>query len=100
MIVLDLAADTGPAYDRTNSFYGQPFIWCMLHNFGGNHGLYGRLDFVNKVRRNISVIHHYIVCYRPSTFPTFLLFLFKSSCDLYGFCNDGFSINNVYLWLC
>ncbi|XP_033636644.1 alpha-N-acetylglucosaminidase-like [Asterias rubens] len=48
MIVLDLAADTGPAYDRTNSFYGQPFIWCMLHNFGGNHGLYGRLDFVNK----------------------------------------------------
>ncbi|XP_022102905.1 alpha-N-acetylglucosaminidase-like [Acanthaster planci] len=48
LIILDLASDILPVFDRTNSFYGQPFIWCMLHNFGGNHGLYGRLDYVNK----------------------------------------------------
>ncbi|PIK59728.1 putative alpha-N-acetylglucosaminidase isoform X2 [Apostichopus japonicus] len=48
MIVLDLAAETVPIYVSPKSFYGQPFIWCMLHNFGGNHGLYGRMDAVNK----------------------------------------------------
>lgn len=48
MIVLDLAAETSPIYLSSKSFYGQPFIWCMLHNFGGNHGLYGRMDAVNR----------------------------------------------------
>ncbi|XP_063816091.1 alpha-N-acetylglucosaminidase [Pseudophryne corroboree] len=47
MIVLDLFAETVPIYQSTESFYGQPFIWCMLHNFGGNHGLYGKVDSVN-----------------------------------------------------
>ena len=41
MIVLDLYADIHPVWQRTESFYGQPFIWCMLHNFGGNIGFYG-----------------------------------------------------------
>ncbi|XP_053555182.1 alpha-N-acetylglucosaminidase [Bombina bombina] len=48
MIVLDLSAETVPVYTMTESFYGQPFIWCMLHNFGGNHGLFGQVDCVNK----------------------------------------------------
>jgi len=43
MIVLDLYAESSPVWQRTDSFYGQPFIWCMLHNFGGNIGLYGEL---------------------------------------------------------
>ncbi|NWQ84581.1 ANAG acetylglucosaminidase, partial [Columbina picui] len=30
------------------SFYGQPFIWCMLHNFGGNHGLFGTVEAINR----------------------------------------------------
>ena len=50
MIILDLQAEARPVYSRMNSFYGQPFIWCMLHNFGGNDGLYGMLDAVNEVR--------------------------------------------------
>lgn len=45
MIVLDLYADVHPVWQRTESFYGQPFIWCMLHNFGGNIGFYG--NFIN-----------------------------------------------------
>ncbi|XP_071505649.1 alpha-N-acetylglucosaminidase-like [Diadema antillarum] len=48
MIVLDLFAEARPFYNSTSSFYGQPFIWCMLHNFGGNTGLYGKLEVVNQ----------------------------------------------------
>lgn len=47
IIVLDLFAETNPVYQTTESFYGQPFIWCMLHNFGGNHGLFGKVESVN-----------------------------------------------------
>lgn len=48
LLVLDLFAETQPVYSRTASFHGQPFIWCMLHNFGGNHGLFGALEDVNQ----------------------------------------------------
>ncbi|KAI6048371.1 alpha-N-acetylglucosaminidase [Marmota monax] len=48
LLVLDLFAENQPVYSRTDSFYGQPFIWCMLHNFGGNHGLFGSLEAVNQ----------------------------------------------------
>ncbi|MCI4374285.1 hypothetical protein PGIGA_G00004620 [Pangasianodon gigas] len=47
MIVLDLFAESMPAFNFTQSFYGQPFIWCMLHNFGGNSGLFGAVERVN-----------------------------------------------------
>ncbi|ESO95231.1 hypothetical protein LOTGIDRAFT_144735, partial [Lottia gigantea] len=48
MIVLDLNAELDPVYKTSQSFYGQPFIWCMLHNFGGTMELYGALNQVNK----------------------------------------------------
>ncbi|XP_053394344.1 alpha-N-acetylglucosaminidase-like isoform X2 [Mercenaria mercenaria] len=48
MIVLDLFAEVLPVYKSTHSFYGQPFIWCMLHNFGGTMELYGVIDNVNE----------------------------------------------------
>ncbi|GAV06611.1 hypothetical protein RvY_16572-2 [Ramazzottius varieornatus] len=48
MIVLDLDADAFPIWPSTQSFYGQPFIWCMLHNYGGVQGLYGRISHINK----------------------------------------------------
>ena len=46
MIILDLFAEVQPIWKETESFYGQPFIWCMLHNFGGNLGLYGKVKAV------------------------------------------------------
>ena len=46
MIVLGLASDLKPLWEFTDSYYGKPFIWCMLHNFGGNLGLTGRIDDV------------------------------------------------------
>lgn len=49
MLVLDLMAELHPQYLRLQSYYGQPFIWCMLHNFGGTLGLYGAINNVNRV---------------------------------------------------
>jgi alpha-N-acetylglucosaminidase len=43
VIVLDLWADVNPEWDKTEAFYGKPWIWCMLHNFGGTNSLYGDL---------------------------------------------------------
>jgi alpha-N-acetylglucosaminidase len=46
MILLDLAAEIEPVWKRTAAFYGKPWIWNMLNNFGGNVNLFGRLDGV------------------------------------------------------
>jgi alpha-N-acetylglucosaminidase len=43
MIVLDLFAEKRSMWDETKSFYGKPWIWCQLLNFGGNHGIYGNM---------------------------------------------------------
>ncbi|XP_067625676.1 alpha-N-acetylglucosaminidase isoform X2 [Eurosta solidaginis] len=48
MLILDLQSEQFPQYDRTYSFHGQPFIWCMLHNFGATLGMHGSADIVNK----------------------------------------------------
>lgn len=39
LILLDLYAEVFPIWLRTASFYGIPFIFCQLHNFGGNNGV-------------------------------------------------------------
>jgi alpha-N-acetylglucosaminidase len=43
MLILDLFSESIPQWRRTNSYYGKPWIWCQLHNFGGNMGLYGQI---------------------------------------------------------
>ncbi len=44
MIILDLAAEIEPVWKRTNAFYGKEWIWNMLHNFGGNISMFGRIN--------------------------------------------------------
>jgi len=46
MIILDLATEIEPVWKRTDAFYGKSWIWNMLHNFGGNTNLFGRMDAV------------------------------------------------------
>ncbi len=46
MIILDLAAEIEPIWKRTEAFYGKQWIWNMLHNFGGNITLFGRIEKV------------------------------------------------------
>ena len=41
MIILDYFCDATQIWKRTESFYGQPFIWCYLGNFGGMTGIEG-----------------------------------------------------------
>lgn len=41
MIILDLWGEENPVWNRTESYYGKPWIWCMLHNFGGRNMMYG-----------------------------------------------------------
>ncbi|KAL0482365.1 alpha-N-acetylglucosaminidase-NAGLU [Acrasis kona] len=49
LIMLDLYAEVSPVWTETSEFYDHHFIWCMLHNFGGRPGLYGKLPDVNKM---------------------------------------------------
>ena len=44
MIILDLATEIEPVWKRTSAFYGKPWIWNMLNNFGANTNLFGRMD--------------------------------------------------------
>lgn len=44
MLILDLFSESSPQWQRTNSYYGKPWIWCQLHGYGGNLGLYGQIE--------------------------------------------------------
>jgi Alpha-N-acetylglucosaminidase (NAGLU). len=46
MIILDLWSENNPVWNKTEAYYGKPWIWCMLHNFGGNISMYGRMNEV------------------------------------------------------
>ncbi|MGY5353364.1 alpha-N-acetylglucosaminidase [Wenyingzhuangia sp. IMCC45467] len=46
MIILDLASEIEPIWKRTESFYGKQWIWNMLHSFGGNISMFGRIETV------------------------------------------------------
>ena len=44
-IGLDLFSDApGKAKWNTDYYQGRPYIFCMLHNFGGRSGMHGRLE--------------------------------------------------------
>lgn len=41
ILVLDMQSEMNPQHQRTSSFHGQPFVWCMMNNYGGTMGMYG-----------------------------------------------------------
>ncbi|KKK12043.1 hypothetical protein P175DRAFT_0554948 [Aspergillus ochraceoroseus IBT 24754] len=43
MLILDLFSESSPQWQRTNSYYGKSWVWCQLHGYGGNMGLYGQI---------------------------------------------------------
>lgn len=47
MLILDLQSEQWPQYDLYEMYFGQPFIWCMLHNFGGTLGMFGNMVTIN-----------------------------------------------------
>ena len=47
MLVLDLDSTNREQYSRSKSYFGQPFIFNMLHDFGGQMALFGRKNVIN-----------------------------------------------------
>ncbi|KAH9926415.1 alpha-N-acetylglucosaminidase [Fomitopsis serialis] len=43
LIVLDLYSEAQPQWQRTSSYYGKEWVWCELHDYGGNMGMEGNL---------------------------------------------------------
>ncbi|MDP4286244.1 MAG: alpha-N-acetylglucosaminidase, partial [Bacteroidota bacterium] len=52
MTILDYFCDNTEVWKLVNSFYGQPYIWCYLGNFGGNTMMSGNLREVEKRMEN------------------------------------------------
>ncbi len=48
MILLDYYCEFTQIWTQTESFYGQPYIWCYLGNFGGNTMLSGNFRTVGE----------------------------------------------------
>lgn len=46
MLILDLWSERFPVWSRTKAYYGKPWLWCMLHNFGQNITLSGNATSV------------------------------------------------------
>jgi len=56
MIVLDLWSERHPVWNKTEAYYGKPWIWNMLHNFGGNINISGLMSNVAKAPS--TALHH------------------------------------------
>ena len=46
VVILDLASEKAPQFHRTKGYFGYPFIWCMLHNYGGKRGFNGNVSHI------------------------------------------------------
>lgn len=44
MIILDLYSEAQPQWQRLDSYFGKPWVWCELHGYGGNIGWEGNLQ--------------------------------------------------------
>ncbi|KAA9036075.1 alpha-N-acetylglucosaminidase [Ginsengibacter hankyongi] len=44
MIILDLWGEVHPVWKKQSAFYGKPWIWNVLQNFGGRTSMSGRLQ--------------------------------------------------------
>jgi alpha-N-acetylglucosaminidase len=56
MLILDLWSESMPQWQRTNSYFGKPWIWCQLHDYGGTLGLYGQI--MNVTVNPIEALHN------------------------------------------
>lgn len=52
MTILDYFCDKTEIWKLTDSFFGQPYIWCYLGNFGGNTMMSGDLREIEKKMEN------------------------------------------------
>ena len=48
LILLDLHCESSPAWTRTESFYGKPWVWCIIQSFGAQVSLHAGLPQISK----------------------------------------------------
>jgi alpha-N-acetylglucosaminidase len=41
VVILDLWTEMRPVWNRVEAYFGKPWLWCMVHNFGGNNNMFG-----------------------------------------------------------
>ena len=48
-VMLDMFDEVDPEWQKFHDFgyFGTPFIWSVLHNFGGNTGMWGSVPTLN-----------------------------------------------------
>jgi alpha-N-acetylglucosaminidase len=46
MIIIDLAEEMFQGWKKHDAFYGKPWIYSIIHNFGGHNNLFGDLGFI------------------------------------------------------
>lgn len=46
MVILDLWTEKFPVWSKNSAYYGKPWIWNMLNNFGGNNVVHGLMDSI------------------------------------------------------
>ena len=51
-VILQLNKDLSPNANGKFNYQGRRYVWCELANFGGNHGLYGGFDILEKLPAN------------------------------------------------
>ena len=61
-LILDLDSPSRPQFSRLESFFGHPFVFCMIHDFGGQNSLFGYLLALND--RFITALHDNVTAYR------------------------------------
>eukprot|EP00760_Papus_ankaliazontas_P008822 PhM_4_TR13934/c0_g1_i1/m.43672/K01205/NAGLU; alpha-N-acetylglucosaminidase len=44
ILVLDLNSEAGALAPKFQQYYGRPWVWNLLHNYGGERGMYGKLS--------------------------------------------------------
>ncbi len=53
MTLLDYFCENTEVWRHSDKFYGQPYIWCYLGNFGGNTMLVGDINLIHERLRGV-----------------------------------------------
>ena len=62
LVLLDYFCEKTEVWRHTDGFYGQPFIWCYLGNFGGNTMLVGDIyEIENKMKAALAESNNNLV---------------------------------------
>ena len=85
ILILDLIAEKGSAARITNGFFNHSYIWCLLHNFGGDIGIGGNFNQIFeslKLHDNINLkgigismegINHNIILFHSVLYHSFMI---------------------------